>query len=77
MSTYFAIKLDDTQEEIVKTNQVNFERVKEFVELLKESHNNWISSKATDNIILFFELLSKSSSFAHKAHKELNKLLNQ
>lgn len=27
------------------------------------------------NIKLFFEILSKSSSFAHKAHKELNKLM--
>ena len=27
-----------------------------------------------DNLKLFFDLLSKSSTFAHKAHKELNKL---
>ena len=29
------------------------------------------------NLKLFFELLSKSSTFAHKAHKELNKLSNK
>lgn len=33
------------------------------------------SLESRNNFGLFFELLSKSSTFAHKAHKELNKLM--
>lgn len=55
--------------------QVDFERVNEFIELLKESHNNWVSSKATDNMILFFKLLASNPSFAHLASKELKELM--
>lgn len=44
--------------------KVNFELID------RESLND----KLLDNLELFIELMSKSSTFAHKAHKELKKL---
>ena len=57
--------------------QVDFEKLKETFEALYIDMDQilMISDEYIDNFKLFFELLSKSSTFAHKAHKELNKLM--
>lgn len=58
-----------------KREQVDFEMLNNMTLNSDISALKLIYSKEElDNISLFFELLSKSSSFAHKAHKELNKL---
>jgi len=55
-----------------KETQVDFEMLKEtinsFIKLL-DKKLPW-----SDNLQLFFDLLSKNASFAHKAHKELQRL---
>lgn len=54
-----------------RQQQVDFDMLKVSIENFK-----WykpLDNVQYDNINLFFELLSKSSSFAHEAHKELAK----
>lgn len=53
-----------------EVSQVNFELLKNTIKKLEDPIREDMV-----NLQLFFELLSKSSSFAHKAHKELNKLM--
>lgn len=55
--------------------QVDFEMFNQLQHKRVEFGQIYLSAKEMDNIKLFFELLSKSSTFAHKAHKELNKLM--
>jgi len=62
--------------------QVDFEMLKRTIEtqsqVLKVMDGTKYSEKEEyRNFELFFELLSKSSTFAHKAHKELNRLNNK
>lgn len=53
--------------------QVDFESVLGQVRWILNDSDYSLESR--NNLKLFFELLSKSSTFAHKAHKELNKLM--
>jgi hypothetical protein len=55
-----------------KRPQVDFELLS--LSVIAVSSNLKLTKTANLNLKLFFELLSKSSTFAHKAHKELNKL---
>lgn len=52
-------------------SQVDFELIQEMMLNIEKSDlcGHWV-----DNLKLFLHLLSRSSSFAHKAHKELQKL---
>mgnify|MGYP000940733512 CR=1 FL=1 len=50
--------------------QVDFEGLYKYIEAMNQLYD----TTAIQNLCLFFELLSKSSSFAHKAHKELQRL---
>ena len=45
-----------------------------FLTNIKAVHSDRFTEEELSNIELLFDLLSKSSSFAHKAHKELKKL---
>ena len=56
--------------------QVDFVNLKDTLEILSTTSllEDLLSSEDQINLGLFLELLSKSSTFAHKAHKELNKL---
>lgn len=60
-----------------KRSQVDFEMLRDAVfrsiPAMFGKHHQW--GNHVENLQLFFELLSKSSTFAHKAHKELNKLM--
>ena len=63
-----------------KRPQVDFEMLNSNLMYITEHCKNSSLDKLkareiTKNLLLFFELLSKSSTFAHKAHKELNKLM--
>lgn len=56
-------------------NQVDFVQIKNLMDHIDVN----ISSNAPvknifDNLQLFVKMIAKSSTFAHKAHKELNKL---
>lgn len=53
--------------------QVDFEMLRLTITAI--SGNLTLTDTAKMNLQLFFNLLSRSSSFAHKAHKELNKLM--
>ena len=54
--------------------QVDFELLNQIQFKMVSNSTIYLSMEEMNNIKLFFELLSKSSTFAHKAHKELNKL---
>lgn len=59
--------------------QVDFEMLNSNLMYITEhcknsSLNTLRAREVTKNLLLFFKLLSKSSTFAHKAYKELNKL---
>ena len=60
-----------------KRSQVDFEMLRDAVfrsiPAMFGKHHQW--GNHVENLQLFFDLLSKSSTFAHKAHKELNKLM--
>lgn len=58
----------------IPKKQVDFKSI--FKILDKESCYREVSmdEEELDNLKLFIELLAKSSTFAHKAHKELNRL---
>ena len=65
----------------VQTHKEFEDKIKEQVdfELLKIQIQDFINDEsysegARSNLKLFFDLLSKSSTFAHKAHKELQRL---
>lgn len=62
----------ETQQEKEEMPQVDFELLS--LSVIAVSSNLKLTKKANLNLKLFFDLLSKSSTFAHKAHKELNKL---
>lgn len=71
----------ETKQEKEGMSQVDFELLKTFKEDFTNLSNlnpvlkgGWIK-ESLENMYLFVELLSKSSTFAHKAHKELNKLM--
>lgn len=64
----------ETQQEKEEITQVDFEMFNQLQHKRVEFGQIYLSAKEMDNIKLFFELLSKSSTFAHKAHEELNKL---
>lgn len=51
--------------------QVDFERLSKYINVMNQLYDTF----DIQNLCLFFNLLSKSSTFAHKAHKELNKLM--
>lgn len=58
-----------------KDKQVDFARVKRTLDwFINEGYA--VTRGERENIALFIELMSKSSSFAHKAHKELKRLKN-
>lgn len=56
-----------------KRPQVDFEMLKETIEII--NNELLLLTIFKENLNLFFDLLSKSSTFAHKAHKSLNKLM--
>lgn len=56
-------------------HQVDFEMLKKEIDYMKNKVDTFATTPSTRNMVLFFDLLSKSSTFAHKAHKELNKLM--
>ncbi len=60
----------------IQQNQVNFEHLKKDIKffIFNDEVKGYFGKKGSENLLLFFELMSKSSTFAHKAHKELNKL---
>ena len=64
---------EETQQEKEERLQVDFELLK--IQVQDFSNDESYSEGARNNLKLFFDLLSKSSTFAHKAHKELNKLM--
>jgi len=71
----------ETKQEKEGMPQVDFELLKTFKEDFTNLSNlnpvlkiGWIK-ESLENMYLFVELLSKSSTFSHKAHKELNKLM--
>ena len=51
--------------------QVDFEGLYKYISAMNQLYD----TVAIQNLCLFFDLLSKSSTFAHKAHKSLNKLM--
>ena len=57
-----------------KRPQVDFELLNQIQFKMVSNSTIYLSMEEMNNIKLFFDLLSKSSTFAHKAHKELNKL---
>lgn len=63
----------DTNVRLTSRPQVDFEMLNMWINNLKNYSNDLTPQK--QNLLLFFELLSKSSTFAHKSHKELNKLM--
>lgn len=62
----------------ITKKQVDFKAIIETfdtIQLLSESEECFNGSKNDiNNLQLFFKLLAKSSTFAHKAHKELKQL---
>ena len=67
----------EIQSKCENKQQVDFGLLQRTIQMISNYNNIEeieFSKKENDNIQLFFELLTKSSSFAHKAHKELNKL---
>lgn len=67
----------ETQQKIEEKKQVDFGLLQRTVQMVSNYNNIEeieFTKKENDNLKLFFELLSKSSTFAHK---ELNKLNNQ
>jgi len=68
---FFEIKKEDRV-------QVDFEMLRDSIDdTLNLMSESMVSDGYIHNLKLFFELLSKSSTFAHKAHKELNRLNNK
>lgn len=69
----------ETQQNLDGTTkkQVDFDRVKVTLDFFVTDHNllERYTKEELENVQLFVELLAKSSTFAHKAHKELNKLI--
>lgn len=59
--------------ELLKATINNIEFLFDNIECISEKHQRILENER-DNTILFFKMLSKSSSFAHKAHKELKRL---
>lgn len=53
-----------------KKEQVDFERLNKYIKAMSQLYD----TEDIKNLVNFFNLLSRSSTFAHKAHKELNKL---
>ena len=51
--------------------QVDFEGLYKYISAMNQLYD----TVAIQNLCLFFDLLSKSSTFAHKAHKSLKKLM--
>lgn len=51
--------------------QVGFEGLYKYISAMNQLYD----TVAIQNLCLFFDLLSKSSTFANKAHKSLNKLM--
>lgn len=56
--------------------KVDFEMLIDFENFINDTllYTVPVLHKEIANFMLFMEMLSKSSSFAHKAHKELQKL---
>lgn len=71
--------LNDTFQLIDETPESNFKQKVDFLKIVSAYKTYFekkeISSSERDNLLLFLEMLSKSSTFAHKAHKELKNIL--
>lgn len=67
----------DCAESFERINKlVDFELLKDSIPMIEACVDNCqpLWNNKIDNLKLFFDKLSTSSSFAHKAHKELNRL---
>jgi len=76
MKKTFEECLIDRHNKLNPQPQVNFEEVDLYWKMVRGHMNNKVPAmqKLSDNFDLFMKKLKSSSSFAHRAHKELQKL---